>query len=159
MSDKRYLVFKSKNYEASGGMSDKVADFEDLDTAIKEALSMQDYDESHIYDRISGKVVWTKEGSGLIWEDIPAINDKKLSTREELADKYVIGENIASEIRSLSNGQIKSWCRKDFLSGYDAALSCFREAPVESLLLNALMLLDDEGLKLLADSIYSRIPK
>lgn len=157
MSDKRYLLFKSRNYEASGGMSDKFGDFSKLEEAIVEGIRFEGYDESHIYDRINGKIVWTKEKNEEAWQDIPAINDSKglvhgIPTKEELTDNYVtwVNENDTHGTPALG---------ESFIAGYESALSCFKEAPGHSLLLNALMLLDNEGLKSLADSIYSRINK
>lgn len=72
-----------------------------------------------------------------------------MKTKEELAKEYAL-YNFDSGHLDIDD---------HFIAGYEAALSCFKEVPEQALLLNALMLLDNEGLKSLADSIYLRINK
>lgn len=57
---KRYLVFKYDNYYPCGGIDDVYKSFDELDKA-KEVCKNSKYDNSYVYDRIKGKVVFDKD--------------------------------------------------------------------------------------------------
>lgn len=80
------------------------------------------------------------------------VQEWQSTTKEMLALEY------ADSVKFKSNFPHCPYTAEEaFKAGYDSALACFKEHPAHSLYLNALMLLDNKGLKLLADSIYLKL--
>jgi len=62
---KRFIVFGSFPYAASGGMRDVRSDFDSKEDAVKEADGIEEH-YVHVFDRIEGVIVFEKSEGRIV---------------------------------------------------------------------------------------------